>query len=163
MCTLCIFKVWFHCKMTRISTALPNCGQPFASLHFHLHNLVTNFCINYYWKTALNHFNNVFSISVFSVFSPCKCNLCSCAIWGAWACWLPLPVLCRQAVWNPGEVVAIAAFYNTDSVKMEYSPAARFHDSLTQFKVYEDYLDSKVTPMDLFYLKVSHCATNYWL
>ncbi|XP_070690002.1 cilia- and flagella-associated protein 299 [Pempheris klunzingeri] len=36
---------------------------------------------------------------------------------------------------------------------MEYSAAARFHDSVAQFRVYEDYLDSKVTPMDLFYLK----------
>nr|XP_020450809.1 uncharacterized protein C4orf22 homolog isoform X8 [Monopterus albus] len=44
--------------------------------------------------------------------------------------------------------VAIAAFYNTDIGKMEYGTAA-----LTRFKVYEDYLDSKVTPMDLFYLK----------
>ncbi|KAF3695344.1 putative protein C4orf22 -like protein [Channa argus] len=36
---------------------------------------------------------------------------------------------------------------------MEHSGAARFHDSLTQFKTYEDYLDSRVTPMDLFYLQ----------
>uniref|UniRef100_A0A8D0CRV1 Cilia- and flagella-associated protein 299 n=1 Tax=Sander lucioperca TaxID=283035 RepID=A0A8D0CRV1_SANLU len=35
---------------------------------------------------------------------------------------------------------------------------ARFHDSVTQFKVYEDYLDSKVTPMDLFYLKSRELA-----
>ncbi|XP_044053882.1 cilia- and flagella-associated protein 299 isoform X2 [Siniperca chuatsi] len=41
---------------------------------------------------------------------------------------------------------------------MEYSTAARFHDSITQFKVYEDYLDSKVTPMDLFYLKSRELA-----
>ncbi|XP_047185126.1 cilia- and flagella-associated protein 299 isoform X3 [Scophthalmus maximus] len=31
--------------------------------------------------------------------------------------------------------------------------AARFLGSVSQFKVYEDYLDSKVTPVDLFYLK----------
>nr|XP_012775816.1 uncharacterized protein C4orf22 homolog isoform X2 [Maylandia zebra] len=36
---------------------------------------------------------------------------------------------------------------------MEYSKFSRFHDSLTQFKCYEDYLDSKVTPLDLFYFK----------
>ncbi|XP_034728820.1 cilia- and flagella-associated protein 299 [Etheostoma cragini] len=41
---------------------------------------------------------------------------------------------------------------------MEYSTAARFHDSVIQFKVYEDYLDSKVTPMDLFYLKSRELA-----
>uniref|UniRef100_A0A3B4WCD6 Cilia- and flagella-associated protein 299 n=1 Tax=Seriola lalandi dorsalis TaxID=1841481 RepID=A0A3B4WCD6_SERLL len=41
---------------------------------------------------------------------------------------------------------------------MEYSAAVRFHDSLTQYKVYEDYLDSKVTPMDLFYLKSRELA-----
>ncbi|XP_037338271.2 fibroblast growth factor 5 [Pungitius pungitius] len=49
--------------------------------------------------------------------------------------------------------VAIAAVYHTESLKMEHSAAARFHDTFTQFKVYEDYLDSKVTPMDLFYFK----------
>uniref|UniRef100_A0A3Q3BQ54 Cilia- and flagella-associated protein 299 n=2 Tax=Haplochromis burtoni TaxID=8153 RepID=A0A3Q3BQ54_HAPBU len=36
---------------------------------------------------------------------------------------------------------------------MEYSKFSRFHFSLTQFKCYEDYLDSKVTPLDLFYFK----------
>ncbi|XP_030579350.1 cilia- and flagella-associated protein 299 [Archocentrus centrarchus] len=36
---------------------------------------------------------------------------------------------------------------------MAYSTASRFHHSLTQFKAYEDYLDSKVTPLDLFYFK----------
>ncbi|XP_045890611.1 cilia- and flagella-associated protein 299 isoform X3 [Micropterus dolomieu] len=41
---------------------------------------------------------------------------------------------------------------------MEYSTPARFHGSITQFKVYEDYLDSRVTPMDLFYLKSRELA-----
>ncbi|XP_023121805.1 cilia- and flagella-associated protein 299 isoform X3 [Amphiprion ocellaris] len=42
---------------------------------------------------------------------------------------------------------------------MEYSGAVgRFHDSLSKFKVYEDYLDSKVTSMDLFYLKSRELA-----
>ncbi|XP_029296091.1 cilia- and flagella-associated protein 299 isoform X2 [Cottoperca gobio] len=41
---------------------------------------------------------------------------------------------------------------------MDYSTAARFHDSVMQFKYYEDYLDSKVTPMDLFYLKSRELA-----
>ncbi|XP_077942451.1 cilia- and flagella-associated protein 299 isoform X1 [Gasterosteus aculeatus] len=36
---------------------------------------------------------------------------------------------------------------------MEHSAAARFHNTLTQFNVYEDYLDSKITPKDLLYLK----------
>ncbi|XP_068166151.1 cilia- and flagella-associated protein 299 [Antennarius striatus] len=36
---------------------------------------------------------------------------------------------------------------------MEYSTAASFHHSEAQFKTYEDYLDSKVTPMEVFYLK----------
>uniref|UniRef100_A0A8C2XMG6 Cilia- and flagella-associated protein 299 n=1 Tax=Cyclopterus lumpus TaxID=8103 RepID=A0A8C2XMG6_CYCLU len=36
---------------------------------------------------------------------------------------------------------------------MERSMAARFHDAATQFRVYEDYLDSRVTPKDLFYFK----------
>lgn len=53
----------------------------------------------------------------------------------------------------PGKAVAIAAFSTTERVEMEYSAA--------QFKVYEDYLDSKVTPMDLFYLKVSP-AGSHW-
>lgn len=46
---------------------------------------------------------------------------------------------------------------------MEFSTAARFHDATTKFRAYEDYLDSKVTPMDLFYLKVSYTGTNCWL
>ncbi|XP_018537854.2 cilia- and flagella-associated protein 299 [Lates calcarifer] len=41
---------------------------------------------------------------------------------------------------------------------MEYSTAARFHDSIIQFKTYDDYLDSKVTPMDVFYLKSRELA-----
>nr|XP_010781068.1 PREDICTED: uncharacterized protein C4orf22 homolog [Notothenia coriiceps] len=41
---------------------------------------------------------------------------------------------------------------------MEYSTAARVNDSVTQFKVYEDYLDSNVKPMDLFYLKSRELA-----
>ncbi|XP_041854286.1 cilia- and flagella-associated protein 299 [Melanotaenia boesemani] len=41
---------------------------------------------------------------------------------------------------------------------MEYSTVARFHVSLTKFKTYEDYLDSKVTPMELFYLKSRELA-----
>ncbi|KAM6943947.1 cilia- and flagella-associated protein 299 [Lycodopsis pacificus] len=41
---------------------------------------------------------------------------------------------------------------------MEYSTAARAHSTVTQFKVYEDYLDSKVTPVDLFYLKSRELA-----
>ncbi|XP_068594906.1 cilia- and flagella-associated protein 299 [Brachionichthys hirsutus] len=41
---------------------------------------------------------------------------------------------------------------------MEYSTAASFYDPVAQFKVYEDYLDSKVTPMDLFYLKSRELA-----
>ncbi|XP_022063951.2 cilia- and flagella-associated protein 299 [Acanthochromis polyacanthus] len=42
---------------------------------------------------------------------------------------------------------------------MENSGAVgRFHDSLSKFKVYEDYLDSKVTSMDLFYLKSRELA-----
>ncbi|XP_029018387.1 cilia- and flagella-associated protein 299 isoform X2 [Betta splendens] len=41
---------------------------------------------------------------------------------------------------------------------MEQSGAARFLDAVTQFKTYEDYLDSKVTPMDLFYLKSRELA-----
>lgn len=44
---------------------------------------------------------------------------------------------------------------------MEYSKFSRFHDSLTQFKCYEDYLDSKVTPLDLFYFKVSEKYNFY--
>lgn len=39
---------------------------------------------------------------------------------------------------------------------MEYSTASRFHDSLAQFADYDDYLDSKVMPVDLVYLKVSN-------
>lgn len=50
---------------------------------------------------------------------------------------------------------------HTHAENMEYSTAARFHDSITQFKTYDDYLDSKVTPMDVFYLKVSETGTNY--
>lgn len=38
---------------------------------------------------------------------------------------------------------------------MEDSTAARFHGSITRFKTYEDYLDSKVTRTDLLYLQVS--------
>lgn len=38
---------------------------------------------------------------------------------------------------------------------MEHNTVGRFYNSLTKFKVYEDYLDSKVTPLDLFYLQVS--------
>uniref|UniRef100_A0A665WL17 Cilia- and flagella-associated protein 299 n=1 Tax=Echeneis naucrates TaxID=173247 RepID=A0A665WL17_ECHNA len=42
---------------------------------------------------------------------------------------------------------------------MEYNSAvARFHNFITQFKAYEDYLDSKVTPVDLFYLKSRELA-----
>ncbi|KAK9522101.1 hypothetical protein VZT92_018589 [Zoarces viviparus] len=41
---------------------------------------------------------------------------------------------------------------------MEYSTAARAHSTVTPFKVYEDYLDSKVTPVDLFYLKSRELA-----
>ncbi|XP_068422636.1 cilia- and flagella-associated protein 299 isoform X2 [Clinocottus analis] len=41
---------------------------------------------------------------------------------------------------------------------MERSMAARFHDAAIQFKVYEDYLDSKVTSTDLFYLKSRELA-----
>ncbi|XP_008295503.1 cilia- and flagella-associated protein 299 [Stegastes partitus] len=42
---------------------------------------------------------------------------------------------------------------------MEYSSAVvRFYDSLSKFKVYEDYLDSKVTEMDIFYLKSRELA-----
>uniref|UniRef100_A0A8C6P271 Uncharacterized protein n=1 Tax=Nothobranchius furzeri TaxID=105023 RepID=A0A8C6P271_NOTFU len=37
---------------------------------------------------------------------------------------------------------------------MEYS--ALFYSSLSKFKAYEDYLDSKVTAVDLFYLQVSN-------
>ncbi|KAM9857926.1 cilia- and flagella-associated protein 299 [Aulostomus maculatus] len=36
---------------------------------------------------------------------------------------------------------------------MELSTAGRFVDAVTQYKTYEDYLDSKVTEIDLFYLK----------
>lgn len=39
---------------------------------------------------------------------------------------------------------------------MEYSNAIRLHDSLAQFGDYDEYLDSKVTPVDLVYLKVSN-------
>ncbi|XP_047446915.1 cilia- and flagella-associated protein 299 [Mugil cephalus] len=39
------------------------------------------------------------------------------------------------------------------SDKMQHSTVGRLHDPLSQFNVYEDYLDSKVTPMDMFYLK----------
>lgn len=45
---------------------------------------------------------------------------------------------------------------NTRLLKMEYNAASRFHDSMAQFPEYEDYLDSKVTPVDLVYLKVSN-------
>ncbi|XP_069379434.1 cilia- and flagella-associated protein 299 [Paralichthys olivaceus] len=42
---------------------------------------------------------------------------------------------------------------------MELSSAtARFQDSATQFKEYEDYLDSKVTSTDIFYLKSRELA-----
>ncbi|XP_034397189.1 cilia- and flagella-associated protein 299 [Cyclopterus lumpus] len=41
---------------------------------------------------------------------------------------------------------------------MERSMAARFHDAATQFRVYEDYLDSRVTPKDLFYFKSREVA-----
>lgn len=57
--------------------------------------------------------------------------------------------------WQTGEAVAIAAYGNTAREQMEHSAAARVLDPITQFQLYEDYLDSKVTPMDLFYSKVS--------
>nr|XP_057926040.1 cilia- and flagella-associated protein 299 [Doryrhamphus excisus] len=41
---------------------------------------------------------------------------------------------------------------------MEVNTANRFQDPVGQFKAYEDYLDSKVTPMDLFYLKSRESA-----
>ncbi|XP_042278348.1 cilia- and flagella-associated protein 299 isoform X2 [Thunnus thynnus] len=41
---------------------------------------------------------------------------------------------------------------------MDYNTAGRFFDSAMKFKVYEDYLDSKVTPMDLFYLESRELA-----
>ncbi|XP_030273666.1 cilia- and flagella-associated protein 299 isoform X2 [Sparus aurata] len=41
---------------------------------------------------------------------------------------------------------------------MEHSAAARVLDPITQFQLYEDYLDSKVTPMDLFYSKSRELA-----
>lgn len=36
----------------------------------------------------------------------------------------------------------------------------RHDNSVTQFKVYEDYLDSRITTVDLFYLEVSQTITN---
>ncbi|XP_037536082.1 cilia- and flagella-associated protein 299 [Nematolebias whitei] len=41
---------------------------------------------------------------------------------------------------------------------MEPSPVGRFYGSLIKFKVYEDYLDSKVTPTDLFYVQSRELA-----
>ncbi|KAM3611675.1 uncharacterized protein V6R79_022371 [Siganus canaliculatus] len=41
---------------------------------------------------------------------------------------------------------------------MEFSTSARFSYPLTQFKTYEDYLDSKVTPVDIFYIKSRELA-----
>ncbi|KAM4578352.1 cilia- and flagella-associated protein 299 isoform 2-T2 [Fundulus diaphanus] len=41
---------------------------------------------------------------------------------------------------------------------MEVSSAGRFFTSVTEFKDYEDYLDSKLTPTDLFYLKSRELA-----
>ncbi|XP_013875127.1 cilia- and flagella-associated protein 299 isoform X2 [Austrofundulus limnaeus] len=41
---------------------------------------------------------------------------------------------------------------------MENSSVGRFYNTLTKFKVYEDYLDSKVTPLDLFYLQSRELA-----
>ncbi|XP_027888606.1 cilia- and flagella-associated protein 299 isoform X1 [Xiphophorus couchianus] len=41
---------------------------------------------------------------------------------------------------------------------MEFNAAERFYDFLTNFKDYEDYLDSKITPTDLFYLKSRELA-----
>ncbi|KAG8011731.1 protein C4orf22-like protein, partial [Nibea albiflora] len=46
--------------------------------------------------------------------------------------------------------VAIAALYNTERAREDGCSTA---DSVTRFKVYEDYLDSKVTPMDAYALK----------
>lgn len=53
----------------------------------------------------------------------------------------------------------MAACRNTARERMEHSAAARVLDPIAQFQLYEDYLDSKVTPMDLFYSKVSHSRT----
>lgn len=44
---------------------------------------------------------------------------------------------------------------------MEFNAAERFYDFFTNFKDYEDYLDSKITPTDLFYLKVSNPGSEY--
>ncbi|XP_017286309.1 cilia- and flagella-associated protein 299 isoform X1 [Kryptolebias marmoratus] len=41
---------------------------------------------------------------------------------------------------------------------MEHSTVGRFYNSIVKFKVYEDYLDSKVTPTDLFYLQSRELA-----
>ncbi|XP_043968348.1 cilia- and flagella-associated protein 299 isoform X3 [Gambusia affinis] len=41
---------------------------------------------------------------------------------------------------------------------MELNTAERFYDFLTNFKDYEDYLDSKITPTDFFYLKSRELA-----
>ncbi|XP_054629043.1 cilia- and flagella-associated protein 299 [Dunckerocampus dactyliophorus] len=41
---------------------------------------------------------------------------------------------------------------------MDYNTANRFQEPVSRFKVYEDYLDSKVMPMDLFYLKSRESA-----
>lgn len=65
---------------------------------------------------------------------------------------LSFPVTWRRTPWS-----TVTGCYSSllTTRKMENSMAARFHDTFTQFKVYEDYLDSKVTPTDLFYLRVS--------
>lgn len=65
-----------------------------------------------------------------------------------WSYQLPLPVARGTC-----KTVAIAAVSNTET--MESSGVSRFHASLTHFKAYEDYLDSKVTALDVFYFKVS--------
>ncbi|XP_036954916.1 cilia- and flagella-associated protein 299 isoform X1 [Acanthopagrus latus] len=52
----------------------------------------------------------------------------------------------------------MAACRNTARERMEHSAAARVLDPIAQFQLYEDYLDSKVTPMDLFYSKSRELA-----
>ncbi|KAM8759696.1 cilia- and flagella-associated protein 299 isoform 7-T7 [Acanthopagrus schlegelii] len=52
----------------------------------------------------------------------------------------------------------MAACRNTARERMEHSAVARVLDPIAQFQLYEDYLDSKVTPMDLFYSKSRELA-----
>lgn len=48
-------------------------------------------------------------------------------------------------------------------MEMENNTGGRLPYCVSEYKVYEDYLDSKVTQVDLVYLKVSVAGSNYLL